>query len=373
VAGIGAELLALDLTEAGMADDMTLASETLFDTSLLVSLMSATGLDGHAARGVNDPVFAARGAEAGTWDLVVVAPGRAEWIGTSALTICESVRRLSRLLSPSGRCLVWLDTTGMSTRALRSRLAAFGEVFGENSGAFVEMRELDPPLVLMVGWAGPAGRPSSSELALQLPWPSRTGARTRLDELADLSGILIRDGPGMVAAAEEGPIHSRSRPVEPGAWAMGGWTALADVADPEARLDRVLDGGPGARPWPAPLWAGLAAHERYSYHLARLRTGVTELLHDVDWETFDVEWKDYAEAAASDPNHPVLVQAVAALIEPLVRESDYTRFVQVYQGVHGERMASWRLALLEAFVQHKSLQPEASEAALARARELGAP
>ena len=55
------------------------------------------------------------------------------------------------------------------------------------------------------------------------------------------------------------------------------------------------------------------------------------------------------------------------------RESDYTRFAQVYQGVDAGQMASWRLALLEAYVQGQSLQPDEAAAALERARELGAP
>lgn len=369
--GIGAELVALDLLQADIAESSAVSSEAPLGPGPMVALLSATGRSEYRGTDMGAPLEAVRAATERSFDTVVVAPGRPEWRGTQALLTADHLSRLQSLMAPGGRCLVWIDTTGLSERVLRSRLAAFGEAFRENAAAFVEPRALEPPFLLLVGWADEAGRPAAEALRAVLPWPQQTGLRTRLNDLSDLAALLVAEGP---ALASMSPVHRRRRPVDVSAWADGGWAAVAVAVDPDARLDRVLAGdlaeGESRRPWPPGLLEGLAIHGRYSYHLARLRSGIVEMLGDVDWEAFEEEWQAYSRAAGEDIDHPVLHLAVAALLEPLVREGDYTRFALVFDGVGGMAMQSWRLALMEALVQYKSLQADASRAAALRGRAL---
>ena len=371
VFGIGAEFLAADLVDAGLARSLVVGSEAPLGGIQFGLLKDALGLPGFEAVVETRPRDLLRRLAPGTLNMAVVAPGRHEWPGTATRESCEAYRDLRALLAPGGRALAWIDTTDLGGRALAARLAAFGAAFGERSAAFVEMRGLQPPFVLLLGWVDEAGRPRADDL--RLPAPDLTGLRTRLAGFDDLSAMLLRDGRGLVELADDGPVHRAGRPQPTGLWADGGWAAVGRVCDPAADLSSVVAGADSrARPSPA-LLAGLETHGDYSYHLARLRTQVVEFLPDIEWSAFEREWRHYAEAAELRRDDPLLMLAVAALLEPLVLEQDFTRFAEVFEAVGADRMPSWRLALMEAVVRHSVLQPEQAAAARQRAREWGAP
>jgi hypothetical protein len=121
------------------------------------------------------------------------------------------------------------------------------------------------------------------------------------------------------------------------------------------------------------LFAGLATHAEYDYDLADLNDTLLEVQPDVDWQAFDREAACYAQAAQSNPDDPLLQQALVSLLEPLAFSGDYGRFARVFEATGARRMRNVRLALLEAWVQRHSLEEEAAQAALQRAREWSAP
>lgn len=370
VTGFGAELLAADLYDAGQAEEMSVSSPVPFGRQFTLLLLDHLGSSGWIASDVGDPVLVARAAEPGGFDTVVVSPTRDVWPGGRALASREHVARLSRLLAPGGRCLLWLDTHGVSVRALRSRIAAFAKVFGEHSAAFVEPRELDAPYVLLVGWRDADGRPDRDALAASLPWPDESGLRTRLAEVDDLGAILLRDGEGMLRAADEWPVASRARPVGSRLDDPGSWSSVRAAWHPRSSLAGVIEGS-SERPHDVEeLMAGLAVHTRYSFRLEGLNETLLEIKRDIDWALYDEEVAHYVRAAERDPEDPLLHLALAALLEPLAKVGDFGRFAEAFLSTGAREMKSWRLALLESWVQRESLEPEAAEAALQRARSL---
>ncbi len=373
VFGLGGELLAADLASAGLADAVDVASDVPLGFLQRAVLFEELGLDsGFPGNVTDDPGARLRDAPAGAFASVVVSPGPGQWPGSAPLLACESLERMRRMLADNGRCLVWVDTSSLSAGVLRSRLAAFGSVFGERSAAFVEMRELDAPFLLLLGWKHEAGRPDADSLAARMPSPWAQGFRTRMNDLDDLAALLVRDGPGLVRAADEWPRHRRSRPV-PFVADRGGWTAVAEVFDEEARLGRVITGTRALAPWPDGLMRGLVQHGAYSMDLWRLRSQVVEVVEDVDWDAFDQEWIEYATAAGEDRGHPVLMQALAALLRPLIEEGNFTRFAMVYEQAGAGEMAHWRLAMLEAVARRQMLEPELALEAARRAERLRTP
>ncbi|MHC4844920.1 MAG: hypothetical protein ACYTCU_02035 [Planctomycetota bacterium] len=370
VTGFGAELLAADLYDAGLSEEMTVSSPAPFGRQFTLLLLDRLGSSGWNATQVGDPVLAARGAEPGAYATVVVSPTRDAWPGGRALSSREHVGRLARLLAPGGRCLLWLDTQGMSVRALRSRIAAFARVFGEDSAAFVEPRELDAPFALLVGWRDAGGRPRRDALSARLPWPDETGLRTRLTGVEDLGAILLRDGEGMLRAADEWPVAGRSRPVGSHLSSLGGWAAVRAAWHPRSRLAGVIEGTSEREHDVEALMAGLATHARYTYRLEGLNETLLEIKHDVDWALYDEEVEQYVLAAARDPDDPLLHLVLAALLEPLAKVGDFGRFAHAFTSTGAADMKSWRLALLESWVQRESLEEQAAEAALQRARSL---
>lgn len=375
VTGVGAELVAADLHDAGLLESATVSSPAPIGRMALHVLLEALGTTGWQAGRVEAPVPAARRAAAGGFRSVIVTPAREGWPGAGALCGREHLQRLARLLSADGRCLLWLDATDLSVEALRGRCAAFAEAFDERCAAFVEMRELDAPFVLLVGWRTEAGRPRAAELQARLPWPEASGLRSRLRSLDDLQALLLCDGPGLCAA--RWAAESRDRAIASRASGDHGWAAVAAVRDRGARLSRVVadapdDGAPhagAADEFAADeLCLGLAAHARYEYDLADINETVLEIRPDVDWAAFDEEAARYARAAALDRDHPLLQLALAALLQPLAVSGDYGRFARVFTDCGAEAMRSWRLALLQAWVARSSLETEMAAGAVERAR-----
>ncbi|RKY20133.1 MAG: hypothetical protein DRQ55_08700 [Planctomycetota bacterium] len=371
VLGAGAELLAADLDDAGFGPPLLVSTPTPLGGVALVELLSALGSDGVSIEVGEDPVRDLAAQQPGVAALVLLAPERVAWpLAGWALTRSNLVR-LAERLAPGGRCLAWIDTQGLDARALRARLAAFGEVFGTRSLALVEPRELSPPLVLLVGWRDEVGAPGAEELAARLPSPDRTGWRTRLQSLDDLGALLLADGPRLEALAAAGPVHDRSRPVPASVAGAHGWAAVEALLDPASRLSASLPGAPAAGPISARVVEGLALHEGLFYELERLRdVMMVEIIPDVDWDLFEQEVAAYERAASADADDPLLMLAVAALLEPLLRESELTRFADTLERVRGDELPSWRLALQYAAALEAALQPERSERARARARDL---
>ena len=363
VAGPAAELLAADLFDAGLLESAVVASDAPLGGLTLV-ILASRGSKAWQAASVREPLAASR-AEGESFDTVLLAPARASWPGAETLASEELLERVAARLTASGRCLLWLDTTDLDAGALAARVAAFGQVFGERSLAFVEPRELDPPLVLLVGWRGEVSRPAPDELAARLAAAGDAGRLVPLRTVDDLGALLLRDGAGMVEAGEEWSELRASNPAPGSRWGTCGWAAVAGVAEPEAKL-------PGAA---APVrhsnavYDGLAEHARYEYDLADLNETVLEIRPDVDWQAFEREAEDYARAARENPGDPLLQHALVSLLEPLAVAGDYGRFARVYESTGARSMRNVRLALLEAWVQQRSLEPEAAEAALQRARE----
>jgi len=373
VTGLGAELVAADLHDAARASVMVVSSPVPLGRPTLQALLDACGSGGWQAAEVREPVPAARTAPAGGFATVVVVPAPADLPGVSSLVTEEHLQRLASLLEPGGRCLVWLDTSWLPEGALAARLAAFGAVFGEQSAAFVEPRELDAPFVLLVGWLDSMGAPTAPELRGQLPGSDVTGARVRLSTPDDLAALLVRDGRGLARLASDAAPYGRSRPVRGLACATGGWASVAPLFDPEAQLSRAIAGaGDGALASPD-LLSGLVAHTRYDYRLEDLNETLLEIRPDIAWHEWELEAGCYEAAARLQPGHPLLHFALAALLEPLAVSGDYGRFAQLFEAADGAHLPSWRLALQEWWVQSRSLEAQAAQAAAERAARLSSP
>jgi len=140
--------------------------------------------------------------------------------------------------------------------------------------------------------------------------------------------------------------------------------------DPGARLSRAISGAEdGPRP-SADLLEGLAIHASYDYRLEGLNETLLEIRPDIDWAAWEAEVACYERAASTDADSPLLRHALAALLEPLAVVGDWGRFAQAWQRCGAQRMASWRLALQEWWVQKGSLETEAAQAAAERAKRL---
>jgi hypothetical protein len=374
VSGVGAELFAADLLGAGLAEELTVATSVPLGAGMTFTLLDALGSRERPALAPLDPLQASRGTGAQDLDGVLVPPQPAAWSSEALHASREHLARLARRLLPGGRCLLFIDTGGLDVSALDARLAAFGAVFGERCAVFVEPREQDAPFVLALGWVDEQGQPERQALAGRVAGLDASPLRTRLEAPEDLASLLLRDGRGMQAGTERTSPARRARPAPVVRWHDTGWAAVAGVADEQARLDRVVRGAEGraeGRASAAPdVLAGLALHETYEYRLRDLNETTFFVPEDVDWTRFDAEVALYVTAAARDPADPLLQLALAALLEPLAMEGDYGRFARVYQACGAERMRSVRLALLEAWVQQESLEEQAAEAALERARRL---
>lgn len=367
VAGPCAELLAADLDDAGLLTGATVASDAPLGGLSLVVLASI-GSRAWQAANVREPERAAREADA-TYDTILLAPTRASWPGATTLCSEEMLERLAERLAADGRCLLWLDTIDLDADALRARVAAFGQVFGQRAAAFVEPRELDPPLVLLVGWRLEEARPRAGEIEARLAKLGAGGRRVPLRSAGELGALLLRDGAGMSAAGAAWHELRGSHPAPPSRWSTRGWAAVAAIVEAQARPDSVIDGAPTAVPRTGVLYEGLATHAGYEYDLADLNDTVIEIQPDVDWQAFDREAACYERAAQEHPDDPLLQHALASLLEPLALSGDYGRFARVFEATGARRMRNVRLAVLEAWVQRHSLEEAAAQAALQRARE----
>jgi hypothetical protein len=370
VTGIGAELLVADLEASGLVDGLVCSSPLRmgdFNKKVLLTHLDS----GAFTKAVRDrPLRAGRAALGHSFGSVLLTPERPEWPGAGMVGTEENLERLARLLTPAGRCLAWLETAGMDGRALRARVSAFGRVFGERSAAFVEMRGLDPPLVLLLGWVSDEGRPSAEQFAVSLPTADETGRRSRLRDFDDLSHMLLRDGHGMLSAAGW-PAHSRSRPIAPGGLALTGWAAVQGLLDVEARLETVVDGAGESEQRNGRAFAALVQHATYAFDPAPLtRAMLVEVASDVDWPAFEKEVELHVEVAAENPDSPQLHLALAALLAPLVKTGEVARFRMAFEDTGAAQMDSWRLALLHYKALELSLKPELAAIAMKRARSL---
>jgi len=370
VTGLGAELLAADLHDADLAGAITVSSPVPLGRSVLTVMLDDCGNSGWQAGEVTEPVATARGEAPGSYATVLMAPGPADAPGVSALLTEDHLSRLAELLAPGGRCLVWVETDGLTSAALAARLGAFGSVFGSRSAAFVEPRGLDAPGVLLVGWRDADGAPSALELGERLPGSDTTGRRVRLKTAGDLAALLVLDGPGLQALADHAATLSRGRPVRGSSFTRGGWAALAPLVDPEAKLSRVVAGAADGAGPSRHVLAGLVTHAEYDYDVEGLNNMMLEIKPDVDWTAWDREAAEYERAALADPDDPLLQLVLASLLEPLAVVGDYGRFADVYARSGGSNLPSWRLALQEWWVQKGSLEPAAAQAAAERARAL---
>lgn len=378
VVGYGAELVALDWTETGRAESIAVATpsadlsgERFGDYQLVVAALTETSGLPTPARGNVAAVLADAAADATLFDLVVVAPERPEWPGAGAPLSRERLASIADVLAPGGRCLAWIDTTSLDARSLRARLAAFGDVFGSRSLAFLEPREQDPPFVVAVGWLDADGDPRDDVLP---PGATRgielSGLRSTIRTREELADHLLVDGEGLARLAEVGPVHTRDHFVVPSRFAPAGWSAVRELYDPAARLGPD-DPHPTDAPDAMPAWLdSLVLHDRYSMHLEFVNQTVVENIGDIDWDAYADEVARLAEAARLEPHHPLVQHGVASLGERLVINAEFTRFAELYEAVDGEAMESWRLELLKAAALDGMLDPDAALEALDRAREL---
>ncbi len=383
IAGVGAELPAADLLDAGLALPAICASPLPMGLRNQRVLFAQSGSKGFGLEVRPQVLRAASVALDGSHSTVVIAPEQSGWPGAGMVFTQESMRRWRALLAPGGRCLAWLDTGSLDARSLAARVAAFGAAFGTQSAAFLEMRGLDAPFLLLLGWADAAGQPDADELLARLPGADRTGRRTRLRSMNDLAAMLILDGEGVRSVTGSSSAHSRSTPRDPGAFSGRGWSAVHALAEHSRQLHTVVTGlragevnvpGPDAESFKAAttqLLKGLRLHSRYTYELSALSGAMLiEVVDDVEWEAFEREVEAYVQAADRAPEHPLLQYALAELLAPLAAVGDSTRFAGVFQAVGAERMQSWRLAALEAHVRREGLQDVEADAALERARLL---
>lgn len=363
VAGRGAELLAADLNEAGLASETRVASPTPFGSMLTRILLEAFGSSGWQAGRVLDPAVALREASPGEFDTIVLVGALDDH---DALT-AEALGRARELLGPGGRCLAWIDASDVDAAALGARLAAFASAFGAASAAFVEMRELDAPLVALVGWADETGRLDSEELHARLARLAPAAGRTRLRDSADLAALLLLDGSGMSALEASAPAHRGARMILTAGADGRGWAALADLPSGSADFSTVAVGGPPSRGWPRALLRGLAIHSSYEYRVGEVNEMLLEIRPDVDWAAFEREVEQYAQVGGDDPRRAL---ALEALLEPLALYGDFGRFADVWERTSASELPSVRLALLKAVVLRSSLEVEAAEQELQRAAQL---
>ena len=371
VVGTGAELVAADLVAAFAPSGLVVSSPMPLGPVNQHILLGELGLDDLQVPVGDEPRRDLALRRPGSIDLLLLAPEVEGWPLAGWALHRHNLARLSLTLAPGGRCLAWIDTAGLDGRALGARMAAFAAVFGSSSLALVEPRELDAPLVLLVGWVDPSGRPTVAGLEARLPTADATGFRAPLRRLADLGSLLLADGPTMAAAADRWPVFDRGRPVGPSRWAASGWGAVSAVRDGRARLSRSVEGAPETGPLSDDVTDGLARHAGIFYQLERIRGAMlVEPLDDVDWEALDDELDCYVRAAADRPDDPLLLLAAAALLEPLVREGELSRFAGAFQRLDGERLPSWRIALQQATVLESNLMQVEAREALERARRL---
>lgn len=381
VLGLGAELIAADLVAAGLGEPRLISTPIPLGEETVRLVLAELDGSGDAPGGAwtppqvgQDPLRDIQDLPRGGLMTVVLAPERVAWPASGQLLTRTTLARLASTLAPEGRCLAWLDTTDLDGRALAARLAAFGAEFGQRSLALVEPRELDAPFVLLLGWVSDAGAPTAQELAQRLPVPDATGWRTRVTQVDDLGSLLLLDGPGLASTAREGPVLERSRPVPSARGAGTGWRAVAAVRNEGPRLSRSIAGAGDVGPVDADVVEGLALHAGLFYRLELLRAvSVVEAVDDVDWAAIDAEVACYARAAARDPGDPLLNLAAAALLEPLLREDELTRFSRAFGSLGGETLSSWRVALQQATALEKSLLPDQAARARDRAAALAPP
>lgn len=377
VIGLGAELVALDWATTDAAGDVLVATPSAdrdasrFGDYLLVldDVAQTEGLQ--AAVRPNVAFALADVADEGrSFDLVVVAPERAEWPGSGASSTRERLASVAATLAPGGRCLAWIDTTGLDARALRARVAAFGAVFGERGAVFVEPRGQEPPFLLGVGWIDEAGDPTDVLAADASRGIELSGLRSTIRSRGELARHLLVDGAGLARLAADGPVHARGAFVTPGRFAPTGWAAVADIYDPAAQwadLPVRAAGAPDAMPT---LIESLVRHDAYSLHLEFVNQTIVENLGDVDWDAYDHEVEALVEAARLEPDNPLVHYVAASLGERLVVNGEFTRFGQLYEGLDAESLESWRLELLKAAALDGMTEPELAADAMDRAREL---
>lgn len=374
VAGLLAEVVAADLVDAGLTDELTVTSPAPLGRTPTLVLLDAMGLSGFPALVDPDPLGVLRTAEPGAYASVVVAPGRVETGLEDMLGSVQALTRARALLAPGGRCLAWIDTSGLDGRSLAARLAAFGAVFGSRSAAFVEPRELDPPFVLLVGWTDDSGRPDAREVTERCRWSDGlAGRRVMVRGSHELSSLLLADGARLEQLAGDGPVHSRARPVRPSVLAPDGWAAVRELLVDGQRPSLVLEGASDDAHVgiPPAVVDGLVARGAMSDHLDLIESGsMFEVVPDIDWQAFDAQVDHYARAAAEHPDHPLLHLVVAARLESLARTGHYQRFAEVFNAVNAEAMPSWRIKALHAFVLDQFLEHDAAREARAAARDL---
>jgi hypothetical protein len=366
--GIGVEFVGGDLLDSGIATSVDASSAMPMGLRSQQVLFSLTGSVGFGLNVSRDPLHEARVALAGSYSMVVIAPERTEWPGAGVVSTEESLARYAELLAPGGRCLLWLDTDSLDVRSLRSRIASFGAVFGERSAAFLEMRELAAPYLLLLGWIDAAGQPRADELLARIPGPDVTGLRTRLWGLDDLGAMLLLDGAGIADVASSAARHRRSTPRPPSSFRETGWVAVSGLLGGARDLDSLVPGSAVRGHDLDDVVAGLAVHSLYDYDLGPLGGAMLiEVVDDVDWDAFDREAAHYVRASESDSENPLLQHALAGLLGPLARAGDATRFAEVFEATDAAGMRSWRLAALEAHVRRAGLQELEADEALERA------
>lgn len=369
VTGIGAEFVGADLLDADIATAVDVSSPLPMGLRNQRVLFAQIGSAGLGLQVGDDPLREVEVAVDGSYSMVVIAPERAEWPGSGIVSTEDFLTRAAELLEPGGRCLLWLDTASLDARALRARIASFGRAFGDDCAAFLEMRELTPPLVLLLGWVDGSGKPQAGELQARLPGPDETGLRTRMWGLEDLGAMLILDGEAIAGLADSAAAHRRSAPRPPSGLTATGWGAIQGLLGGTRHLEAVVAGGPATAHELDEVVAGLAVHGAYDYDLGPLGGAMlVEVVDDVDWDAFDREVACYMRAAEADPENPLVQQALAGLLGPLARFGDATRFAEVFEATGAGAMKSWRLAALEAHVRRAGLQEREADEALERAR-----